>query len=46
MTKLGAVIIHSFKEATALPRFHPQVLADFFAVEEIAYKILDELKAA
>jgi hypothetical protein len=40
------LIIHSYKEATGLPRFHAQLLADFLTVEEIAYKILNELKVA
>ena len=40
------LIIHSYKEATGLPRFHAQLLADFATVEEIAYKVLKELNGA
>jgi hypothetical protein len=34
---------HSFDEMEAPYRFHPQLLADFVTVEELAYKMLEEL---
>jgi hypothetical protein len=34
---------HSFDEMEAPYRFHPQLLADFLTVEELALKVLDEL---
>lgn len=37
--------IHSFDEATGTIRFHQQMLVDFLTVEEIALKMLDELRA-
>jgi hypothetical protein len=33
----------SFGEMEAPYRFHPQLLADFVTVEELAYKVLKEL---
>jgi hypothetical protein len=36
---------HSFKEATGTIRFHPQMIADFLTVEELAFKMLAELKS-
>jgi hypothetical protein len=38
------LMTHSFKEATGIIRFHQQILSDFLTVEELAYKMLDELK--
>lgn len=38
------LITHSVSETTAYYAFHVQMLADFFTVEEVGYKILDELK--
>jgi hypothetical protein len=37
------LITHSIRETTAHFAFHVQMLADFATVEEIAYKMLDEL---
>ncbi|MCA6114647.1 hypothetical protein J6524_06900 [Bradyrhizobium sp. WSM 1738] len=37
------LITHSIKETTAHFAFHVQMLADFGVVEEIGYKMLDEL---
>ena len=39
------LISHSVKETTNPYRFHIQMLADFITVEEIAYKVLEELMA-
>lgn len=36
-------IAHSVNEATGMPVFHAQMLTDFVTVEEIGYKMLDEL---
>jgi hypothetical protein len=36
---------HSFKEAKWTIRFHAQMIADFLTIEEIAFKIGDELTA-
>jgi hypothetical protein len=38
------LMTHSFNEATGIIRFHQQILIDFLTVEELAYKMLDELK--
>jgi len=38
------VITHSTRETTAHFPFHAQMIADFLTVEEIGYKMLDELK--
>jgi hypothetical protein len=40
------VMCHSFDEASGIARFHGQILIDFLTVEEIALKMLDELKRA
>jgi hypothetical protein len=37
------LITHSVKETTAHFAFHVQMLADFLTVEELGYKVLDEL---
>ncbi|AWM03200.1 hypothetical protein [Bradyrhizobium amphicarpaeae] len=37
------LIAHSVKETTGRPVFHVQMLTDFVTVEEIGYKVLDEL---
>jgi hypothetical protein len=34
---------HSFSEMEAPYRFHPQLLADFLTIEELAVRVLDEL---
>ena len=39
------ITTHSFKEATGTIRFHQQVLVDFLTVEELALKMLAELKS-
>jgi hypothetical protein len=38
------ITTHSFNEATGTIRFHQQMLVDFLTVEELAFKMLDELK--
>jgi hypothetical protein len=38
------MIIHSFVEARHLPPFHFQLLTDFLTIEELATKLLHELK--
>jgi hypothetical protein len=38
------ITTHSFKEASGTIRFHQQVLADFLTVEELALKMLGELR--
>jgi hypothetical protein len=38
------LMTHSFNEATGTIRFHQQALVDFLTVEELALKMLDELK--
>ena len=40
------MMCHSFNEASGTIRFHPQILADFHTVEEIALKMLKELRQA
>jgi hypothetical protein len=39
------MIIHSFVETRHLPPFHFQLLTDFLTIEELATKLLHELKA-
>ena len=38
------LISHSVTKTTSHYQFHVQMLADFVTVEEIGYKVLDELK--
>jgi len=38
------VTTHSFEEATGTIRFHQQILVDFLTVEELALKMLEELR--
>jgi hypothetical protein len=38
------ITTHSFKEASGTIRFHQQVLANFLTVEELALKMLEELR--
>lgn len=38
------LITHSIKETTARFAFHGQMLADYFTIEEMGYKMLEELK--
>jgi len=40
------ITTHSFKEATGTIRFHQQVLVDFITVEELAIKVLAEIRSA
>jgi hypothetical protein len=35
---------HSFNEAEGVVRFHAQILIDFLTVEEVALKMLEELR--
>jgi len=37
-------IAHSVREHSGLPFFHPQMLADFATIEELGYKVLQELR--
>ena len=39
------ITTHSFKEASGTIRFHQQVLVDFLTVEELALKMLGELRS-
>jgi hypothetical protein len=39
------LIVHSVKETTARFAFHVRMLADFLIVEELGYKVLDDLDA-
>lgn len=36
-------IVHSVNETTGMPIFHAQMLTDFITIEEVGYKMLDEL---
>jgi hypothetical protein len=40
------IITHSVTEATSFIRIHIQMLSDFNTLEELAYKMLDELRAS
>jgi len=38
------LMTHSFNEASGTIRFHQQILVDFLTVEELALKMLEELR--
>ncbi|MGA9007791.1 MAG: hypothetical protein WB495_13135 [Xanthobacteraceae bacterium] len=44
LAKFAPWMQHSYEEGSKRILFHPQILRDFRTVEEVALKLLDELK--